>query len=256
MSPAVKNIILRSSVITPDRLPGLAAWYSADYGVLTSVGPDVAATDGQTVRRWLDRSGNGRHLDQATLAQQPTLTAGRLVFTRVFKTFMEYSTGGIWSFAGAGSILCVVKLNTALANNYGAVIAQYTGAGTSLYWAVQDYPNVGVRHTLDAFGNRSDSKNAGATGVETAESFVWDNWQTGSGISGATGRSINTITSTGTGSPSSLPSAPIRVGVTTTAAAGVDQYLDGSVAEIVACTAAVAPTALAVYFFRKYGTAL
>jgi hypothetical protein len=34
------------------------------------------ATDGQTVRRWLDRSGNSRHLDQATLANQPTLTSG------------------------------------------------------------------------------------------------------------------------------------------------------------------------------------
>lgn len=60
----------------PDKLPGLAAWYSADVGVLTSVGPDVAATEGQTVRRWLDRSGNGRHLDQATLANQPTLSGG------------------------------------------------------------------------------------------------------------------------------------------------------------------------------------
>jgi hypothetical protein len=33
------------------------------------------AQDGQTVRRWLDKSGNGRHLDQATLAAQPILTA-------------------------------------------------------------------------------------------------------------------------------------------------------------------------------------
>jgi hypothetical protein len=34
----------------------------------------AAAADGQTVRRWLDKSGNLRHLDQATLANQPTLT--------------------------------------------------------------------------------------------------------------------------------------------------------------------------------------
>ena len=42
MSPAVKNIILRSQSITPDRLPGLAAWYSADYGVLSQVGGGTA----------------------------------------------------------------------------------------------------------------------------------------------------------------------------------------------------------------------
>jgi hypothetical protein len=37
------------------------------------VGPDVPATDGQTVRRWLDKSGAGRHLEQSVLASQPTL---------------------------------------------------------------------------------------------------------------------------------------------------------------------------------------
>jgi len=61
-----------SGLFLPSSLSGLAAWHSADYGVLNSVGPDVAATNGQTVRRWLDRSGNGRHLDQATLALQHT----------------------------------------------------------------------------------------------------------------------------------------------------------------------------------------
>jgi hypothetical protein len=63
-------------LFSPSQLPGLAAWYDAadSSTVLTSVGPDVPATNGQTVRRWLDKSGNGRHLDQATLANQPTLT--------------------------------------------------------------------------------------------------------------------------------------------------------------------------------------
>lgn len=76
MSPAVKNIILRSSILTPDRLPGLAAWYSADYGVLTSISPDVAATEGQTVRRLVGRAGTvNTNADQAILAQQPVYLA-------------------------------------------------------------------------------------------------------------------------------------------------------------------------------------
>jgi hypothetical protein len=37
-----------------------------------------AAADTETVRRWLDRSGNGRNLDQAVLANQPTLSAAGL----------------------------------------------------------------------------------------------------------------------------------------------------------------------------------
>ena len=90
MHPNVKKLMLLggSGVLTPDRLPGLAAWYSADFGVLTSVGPDVAATDGQTVRRWLDRSGNGRHLDQATLANQPTFSGGSVMFGGVNKLML------------------------------------------------------------------------------------------------------------------------------------------------------------------------
>lgn len=78
MTPALRQILLGGR-FSPDKLPGLAAWYSADFGVLTSVGPDVPATDGQTVRRWLDRSGNGRHLDQETLLNQPTFSGGRVL---------------------------------------------------------------------------------------------------------------------------------------------------------------------------------
>jgi hypothetical protein len=36
------------------------------------------AQDGQTVRRWLDKSGNGRHLDQADLALQPAFESAGL----------------------------------------------------------------------------------------------------------------------------------------------------------------------------------
>jgi len=62
----------------PLRLPGLAAWYDAadSSTVLTTVGPDVPATNGQPVRRWLDKSGNGRHLDQVNLVIQPKLLSG------------------------------------------------------------------------------------------------------------------------------------------------------------------------------------
>jgi hypothetical protein len=59
-------------LFSPLSLPGLAAWYDASDSstVLTTVSPDVPATDGQTVRRWLDKSGAGRHLNQETLANQ------------------------------------------------------------------------------------------------------------------------------------------------------------------------------------------
>jgi hypothetical protein len=60
-------------LFSPASLPGLAAWYDASdpATVLTTVSPDVPASNGQTVRRWLDKSGNGRHLNQADLTLQP-----------------------------------------------------------------------------------------------------------------------------------------------------------------------------------------
>jgi hypothetical protein len=69
-------------LFSPSQLPGLAAWYDAadSSTVLTTVGPDVPATNGQTVRRWLDKSGNNRHLDQAVLANQALFSGGQLDF--------------------------------------------------------------------------------------------------------------------------------------------------------------------------------
>jgi hypothetical protein len=79
LSPTV-TILNQRPLFSPLSLPGLAAWYDASDSstVLTTVSPDVPATDGQTVRRWLDKSGNGRHLEQANIVQQPTLTGGGL----------------------------------------------------------------------------------------------------------------------------------------------------------------------------------
>jgi hypothetical protein len=65
-------------LFSPASLPGLAAWYDASDSstVLTTVSPDVPASNGQTVRRWLDKSGNNRHLEQGDLVNQPTFSGG------------------------------------------------------------------------------------------------------------------------------------------------------------------------------------
>lgn len=59
---------------TPLQIPDLGLWLRADAAtVLNSIAPNVACTDGQAVRRWMDQSGNGRHFDQSTAANQPLL---------------------------------------------------------------------------------------------------------------------------------------------------------------------------------------
>jgi len=62
-------------LFSPSSLPGLAAWYDASDSstVLTTVSPDVPASDGQTVRRWLSRHNPAVFWDQGDLVIQPKL---------------------------------------------------------------------------------------------------------------------------------------------------------------------------------------
>lgn len=92
------------------------------------------ATDGQTVRRWLDRSGNGRHLDQATLANQPTFSANRVVFngTNSWMSVAAFLTG-----TGAKSIIAFYKPNRTIAAN--AICGQGT-AGLNGYFMLYFRP--------------------------------------------------------------------------------------------------------------------
>jgi hypothetical protein len=65
---------------SPSDLTGLELWLDASDSstVLNSISPDTPATDGQAIRRWLDKSGNDRHAEQTTGANQPLLDADGL----------------------------------------------------------------------------------------------------------------------------------------------------------------------------------
>ena len=68
----------------PSHIPGLGLDLDASYGVLNSIGPDVPATNGQNVRRWLDKSGNGRNFEQSIALYQPVFnSSGYVVFDGV-----------------------------------------------------------------------------------------------------------------------------------------------------------------------------
>jgi hypothetical protein len=65
----------------PRTIAGLSIWLDGNDSttILNSVSPDTPATVGQTVRSWLDKSGNGRHAEQTVGANQPTLASGGFV---------------------------------------------------------------------------------------------------------------------------------------------------------------------------------
>jgi hypothetical protein len=65
---------------SPIAIEDICAWYDASDNstVLNSIGPDIAATNNQTIRRWLDKSGNDFHLDQATGLSQPIFKTNQI----------------------------------------------------------------------------------------------------------------------------------------------------------------------------------
>jgi len=64
-------------LFSPTSLPGLAAWYDASDAatVLTTVSPDVPATNGQTVRRWVSRHNPAVFWENGDLVTQPVLNS-------------------------------------------------------------------------------------------------------------------------------------------------------------------------------------
>jgi hypothetical protein len=58
------------TVWKPGDISAVKAFWTPFRGVLNSIGPDVAATDGQSVRRWVDQIA-GYEADQATGTAQP-----------------------------------------------------------------------------------------------------------------------------------------------------------------------------------------
>ena len=66
----------RATGFNPKSISGLGLWLDGKKpsSVLNSISPDTAATNGQTVRRWLDQSGGTSHANQASGTAQPTYT--------------------------------------------------------------------------------------------------------------------------------------------------------------------------------------
>jgi hypothetical protein len=108
-----------SSRWTPLKLPGLYAWHDFGDGdtVLSSISPDTPAADSAQVRRVLDRSGNGRTLDQTVSGEQPLYRHGAVNGRNAIESD-GIGTGGdvlngsfteIFRNQGAGTVLAIAR---------------------------------------------------------------------------------------------------------------------------------------------------
>jgi hypothetical protein len=150
--PPVISLLNQGLVFTPISLPGLAAWYDASDSstVLTSLSPDTPATDGQTVRRWLDKSGNGRHLDQEVLASQPSRNSPGLLFGSpafmqvTFNLSQPYTAFCLANAASTGTALYVtdgIGINNRGVIGYGNSNQYRMSAGLNLQGGTQAVGN-------------------------------------------------------------------------------------------------------------------
>jgi len=167
--PPMDNRLLRpraSGRFDPRSIPGLFLWLdSADSStVLNSISPDTPATNSQTVRRWLDKSGGNRHANQETGANQPTRESTGVVFNGT-SSFLSLPTAGllrnieyaevfiVYSWANSPSAVQVVFLVSTANTELGRVsveggrTANKFGAGgrrldTNSFQNVQSSANV------------------------------------------------------------------------------------------------------------------
>lgn len=134
------------NIITPSQIPNLNLWYDASVSSTSTMltGSGLAPTNGQAVKSWIDKLGNGRNADQATGNRQPLWRAsqqngyGTLQFDGTNDT---YSLNPIpWALSLSGqTTYVVVKLNAIVDQMH--VCATNTGgftfniSGTS--WAIE-----------------------------------------------------------------------------------------------------------------------
>ena len=93
---------------TPAELPNLALWLDAEDAASITL-------NGSTVAQWSDKSGNARHVSQATVVNQPAYTAnglnGKPVLTFTGTNFLSRTNDTFLQNAPAVSIFLVVAYN-------------------------------------------------------------------------------------------------------------------------------------------------
>lgn len=112
----------------PDSISGLAQWLKADDGLFTDTALTTpVSSDGDAVAGWQDKSGNGRHMTQATSGNRPLYKTGILNSLPVvrFDGANDVLAGANLSALSAAEVFIVVKT--------GQADPPASGAGTGLW---------------------------------------------------------------------------------------------------------------------------
>lgn len=161
----------------PTSIAGLSLWLDAADAdtVLNSVSPDVSATDGQTVRRWIDKSENSLHQSQSTGLNQPLFQTGEInsLSTVHFDgtndillgTLPNISTATIFQVHRSTKATTQIWLNGQDAAKYLVVTSDGTVSGAVT--AGVGTPSFRVNGASASFATRDAAHDALCTGIAT-----------------------------------------------------------------------------------------
>ena len=166
---------------TPADLTGLQLWLDASDSstVLNSISPNTPATDGQTVRRWLDKSGNDLHAEQYTAANQPLLDAdgqnskGVLTFDGVNDYLLSGTTSSFnFLHDGTESLVVIVAKAGATANPDATYSFLSTGTGTADVGYALIYRDRSINSENNSLSNSVGRNVQGAYAVDSRTNDV------------------------------------------------------------------------------------
>jgi hypothetical protein len=248
-------------LFSPSQLPGLAAWYDAadSSTVLTSVGPDVPATNGQTVRRWLSRHNPAVFFDQSTLANQPTFTNATtgLTFDGV-NDFMDGTStmAGVFRNKGYGYIFAVAQDTNRTGEPPGHPVFYFglaSGEGGRITFSTRSITN-----NFHAVGRRDDAESAKIVdgGVSNGNLNLFEyqaRWAAGAYEIFSNGVSLGSGNYAASGSTSNTDSVKVAVGQD----GGVTNLFPGNIRELIIGNAQLTDAqrlSVLRYLQRKWGT--
>lgn len=116
--PLPKNqMVRRHRAFEPSNIAGLSFWLDATTGLFDATsGGNPVTTDGGSVARWEDQSGNSRHITQSTLASQPILKTaiqnGKNIIRFDGTNDILRRAGAFVHAQGAATIFVVVSANS------------------------------------------------------------------------------------------------------------------------------------------------
>jgi hypothetical protein len=250
------------SEFDPRTIAGLGLWLRGDVAY-TSISPDVQATNGESVRRWPDLSGSGRHYDQAVSGNKPLFAMTGL------NGLPALSYDGLDDFVAAVAGLDLFR-NVSGATNFcvaqatsGTVAATQNLSYVSTATASTTRSTIGraATNTYSWGGRRLDADTFSSTtaGTTSASPFciagLWDyaNARLTPYLNGAAQTPIDPFKTAG--NTSDTDSATMSVGANGTGSSG----FTGRIAEVLVWRRVLTTAeraAVHAYLGRRYGIAM